>query len=110
MPQRQLPAGPQAPRITGGAVQAVMCPSCGKAMDLRELQAQQLMDTGSEVECDHCHYICQIVGIQPVTYVTVRPIGRRAATGQPQQPIRQATTISPAQAQRMLGLPRRGRR
>jgi hypothetical protein len=79
-------------------------------MDLRELQAQQLMDTGSEVECDKCKYLCIIVAIQPIVYVTVRPTRRRSASAQPQQALRQATTISQAQAQRLLGLPRRGRR
>jgi len=112
MPPRQLPGPqqPQQPRVTGGPVQSVPCPSCGTSMDLRELQAQQLMDTGSEVECDKCKYLCMIVGIQPLTYVTVRPTQRRAAAAQPTQPLRQATTISQAQAQRLLGMPRRGRR
>lgn len=109
MPPRQLP-GPQQPRVSGGPVQSVVCPSCGSPNDLRELQAQQLMDTGSEVECDKCKSLCIIVAIQPITYVTVRPTGRRATSAQPHQPLRQATTISQAQAQRLLGMPRRGRR
>jgi hypothetical protein len=79
-------------------------------MDLRELQSQQLMDTGSEVECDKCKSLCLIAAIQQLTYVTVRPTGRRAASAAPQQPLRQATTISQAQAQRLLGMPSRGRR
>ena len=105
---RQIP-GRQLPPVTGGTVNQVQCPHCGKPNDYRELQSQQLMDTGSDCECDHCHRFMEIVAILPVTYVQVRQSPRRTHAAAPQQTVRQATTISPAAAQRMLGTPR-GRR
>jgi hypothetical protein len=71
------------------------------------LQAQQLMDTGHDIECDHCHYVMEVVAIQPVTFCTVRPSQRRPHRAAPQLQVQQARTLSPAQAARLLG---RGRR
>lgn len=96
---------PQQRPLAVGKIHAVPCPYCGKAQDLRELQSQQLLDTGHGVVCDMCHRRSEVAAIQTTTVVGLRP-----ASGAPVLPVgspRQATTISPQQAQRLL---RGGRR
>lgn len=90
---------------TNGPINAVRCPHCGKPNDFRDLQQQQLLDTGHIAECDHCRRLMEVIRIAPVTIITVR-----ASSGQPSQrrrpgqlpPARQATTLSPAQTRRLL--------
>ncbi len=115
MAQRQLPGQQQVRAVTGGPIHGVLCPYCSAGIDCRDLQNQQLLDTGSEIECDKCHYLSVVATIQPIVYVTVRPTGRRANTAAAPAMVRQATTISQAQAQRLIAGPvrvpvRRGRR
>jgi glutaredoxin len=62
--QHQLPQ-------TVGPIDRVPCPHCGKTNDFRELQGQQLMDTGSGVICDHCKRVMHIAAIRQVTLVAV---------------------------------------
>lgn len=63
---------PQA-RTTQGPVSSVPCPHCGKAMDFRELKNQQLLDTGHRCICDHCDRLVEVVGMQMIEVVVVRP-------------------------------------
>lgn len=103
---RQLPPGRaqgQAPRMppqTHGPIQSVPCPHCGKTNDLREFSQQQLMDTGHEFDCQHCHRLYEVAQIYQVTVVAVRPSLRQARRQEPQA--RPARTISPAQLKRLL--------
>ena len=69
MSQQQRHQLPQ----TAGPVDRVPCPYCGKNNDLRELQGQQILDTGSGVICDHCHRRMLVAGIRTVTVVAVTP-------------------------------------
>jgi hypothetical protein len=103
------PQRPQLPPTTSGPVHAVTCCHCGKTNDLRPLQEQQVLDTGNAIECDHCHHIFEVANIRPVLVVTVRRPSRQptnvlapAGGGGRGLPARQATTISPAQARRLL--------
>lgn len=82
MPQQRPHQLPQ----TGGPIDRVVCPHCGKTNDFRDLQSQQLMDTGSGVECDHCHRHMRIAAIRTVTLVAVvaiTPSGELAAPAPP---------------------------
>lgn len=96
------------PPTTNGPVNAVTCPHCGKTNDLRALQEQQILDTASQIECDHCHRIYEVVRMAPVLVVTVRRPVRAAQTVLTSQgvrrvsPPRQATTLSPSQTRRLL--------
>lgn len=67
MSQHQLPQ-------TGGPIDRVVCPNCGKTNDFRELHSQQLMDTGSGVICDHCQRKMIIAAIRQVMFVAVTPV------------------------------------
>lgn len=55
-----------------GPLHAVPCPHCGGFNDLREMQAQQLLDTGHRFLCDHCERSMEVLSIRPVTVVVVR--------------------------------------
>jgi hypothetical protein len=98
---KQLP-GQGLPPTTNGPIEAVRCPHCGKPNDMRILQQQQLLDTGHDVECDHCNRIMEVVGMRQVTVIVVRKSGRRPGQAAPAQHARPATTLSPAQTRRLL--------
>lgn len=105
---KQLPPGPgrqqqaQA-KTTHGPIDRVPCPHCGKPLDFRQLNAQQLLDTGHKVSCDYCKNMMAVAGIHAVQLVVVRPdTGTSVAVAGRSAPARQATTMSPAQAQRLL--------
>jgi hypothetical protein len=44
-----------------GPISAVPCPWCGKTNDMRELYAQQVLEKGARVDCDHCHLVSEVV-------------------------------------------------
>lgn len=93
--------GQQQPPTTHGPVNAVPCPHCGKPNDLRELDGQQLLDTGHGIECDVCHRLYDVVGIRTVKVVVLRASSRAPNAGQPDaQPAR---TVSPGILRRLLG-------
>lgn len=103
MTQRQLPgARPPGPMPTSsGPIHAVVCPYCGQANDLRDLQSQQLLDTGSGVVCDKCHMTAEVAQILPVTFVSLRPSTKGVA--RPSSMPRQASTISVQRASALAG-------
>jgi hypothetical protein len=110
MPQNlQRGQRPPQPPTTNGPVNAVQCPHCGRPNDLRELDSQNLLDTGSEIVCSplegqrdtgHCGRVFVVVAIQIVKAVVVRPSSRPArhaqASAQPAQ------AVSPGFLQRLL--------
>lgn len=108
---KQLPPGRQQQaqaKTTHGPIDRVPCPHCGKPLDFRQLNAQQLLDTGHMVSCDYCKHMMAVAGIHVVQVVVVRPdAGNAIAVAQRSSPARQASTMSPAQVQRLL---RGGRR
>lgn len=65
---RRLPPG-----VTRGTVDKCPCPWCGKNNDLREVHnVMGMLEKDATLECDHCHNMWDIVGVQPITIVTVR--------------------------------------
>jgi hypothetical protein len=92
----------QQPPSTAGPLHRVPCPHCGRGNDFRELEGQQLLDTGHKVICrgenpgEGCGQLMEVVAIQAVKMVAVKPI--RVSD----QQARQALTMSPAQLQRYL--------
>jgi hypothetical protein len=103
MPPRQLPgARPPGPMpTTSGPIHAVVCPYCGNQNDLRDLQSQQLLDTGSGVVCDKCHMTAEVAQIVPVTFVSLRPSNKGMA--RPAAVPRAASTISVQRATALAG-------
>lgn len=85
---------------THGPIDRVPCPHCGKSLDMRNLQSQQLLDTGHELACENCGRMLQVAGIRMVTVVSVRQSTRRPRSGEPAAG--QARTISPQQLRRYL--------
>lgn len=93
--------GPRLPPTTHGPIEQVPCPHCGKPNDLRELDGQQLLDTGHEIICDHCGRLFDIVGIKHIKVVVVRQSNNQPRRAEPEaQP---ATTIGSGVLQRLLG-------
>jgi hypothetical protein len=98
------------PPTTGGPVNAVRCPHCGRPNDLRELDTQNLLDTGSEIVCGpvdgqpntgHCGRLFVVVRIQLIKAVQVAPSNNQARRGHPDpQPAR---TVGPGMLRRLLG-------
>lgn len=66
-------ARPQQPQAVKGHVHAVPCPFCGQRMDLRELYKLQMLDIGSDVECDRCGHNMQITQIVQYTQIAGVP-------------------------------------
>lgn len=80
----QLPPGANA--TVQGTIDRVPCPHCSKPSDLRDLQSQQLLDTGHKLSCDHCHRMMEVTAIRTLTVVAVRRCAGMAkdAQGRPQ--------------------------
>lgn len=100
-----MPAAP----TTNGPIHSVRCPHCGKGNDFRDMQSQQLLDTGAVVECDFCKRFQVVVGVKPITVITVRQASQqeiagatRANPGQNLPPPRRPTTLSPAATRKLL--------
>ena len=96
-----MPNQPRVSPTTHGTVDQVPCPHCGKPNDLRELDGQQLLDTGHDIVCGpldgqlnvgHCGRLFTVVGIRMVKVIVVRQSH--------DQPRREA---APAQAARTIG-------
>jgi NAD-dependent SIR2 family protein deacetylase len=90
---------------TNGPINAVRCPHCGKNNDFRDMQSQQLLDTGAIADCDHCGRHMEVVSIRPVVVVTVRAASANAQVTRIRQggpAPRQATTLSPAAVKKLL--------
>lgn len=102
-PQRQLPgARPPGPMPTSsGPIHSVVCPYCGQQNDLRLLQSQRLLDTGSGVVCDKCHMTAEVAQIVEVTFVSLRPSKKGMA--RPAAVPRQSSTISVQRAAALAG-------
>lgn len=66
-------AQPQQPRPVKGAVNALPCPWCGTKMDLRELYKSNMLDQGSEIDCDKCGHITQIQQIVQTVVIGAIP-------------------------------------
>lgn len=71
------PARPQSAvsdRVTGGRINAVKCPWCGQLNDMRGVgpEGSNLLDNGSEFNCDKCLHIFQVVKIERPLIVSVR--------------------------------------
>lgn len=94
MPPQQLPP------VTTGTIDRVPCPHCGKHNNFREIDGQQLLDTGSAFQCDHCNGMMEVARIVTTKIVSVRKSDVRARPGLPAPA--QSTTLSPGQAQRLL--------
>jgi hypothetical protein len=104
MPQQRQPP------TVNGPVHHVPCPHCGRRNDLRELDSQNLLDTGSEIICSpvdgapntgHCGRLFAVVGIRAVKFVVVAPLHKPARAGLPAaQPAR---AVAPGLLQRLLG-------
>lgn len=72
MPPAPRPPQPTSAKVTGGRVHSVKCPWCGKPNDFRGLDAENLIDKGSDFICDHCGHIMECVNFETVKVVTVR--------------------------------------
>lgn len=103
LPPGHRPANAQArqqPPSCVGTVDRMPCPHCGKANDFRELDAQQLLDTGHQMSCTFCGRMMVISAIRVVKYMQAQPL--RGVPVAPALGAAEATTISPAQLQRLL--------
>lgn len=100
MPQRQLP-GQGMPPSTHGPVNEVPCPHCGKPQDLRELDSQQLLDTGHDIVCEFCQRVYIVCRIVMVKVVALKPSMTPAR--QSQQAAQPARTIGPRVLNKLLG-------
>jgi hypothetical protein len=87
-------------------VDRVPCPHCGRPNDFRELDGQQLLDTGHRVICrgenhgEGCGMLMEVVSVRTIKVLAVKPIRGYAPAGQ--APAQDARTMSPAQLQRYL--------
>lgn len=70
MPPKQIPG--QAHPTVAGAIDGVPCPHCGKKNDLRNLESEQLLDTGHQMFCDYCQRSMEVVSMRVVKVITVR--------------------------------------
>lgn len=98
---RQPPPPQQRPWIRG-TVGEVPCPHCGNKNNFTELDSQQLLDTGHKVACDKCHRMMEVCQIAIVKVIGVRAADGVESQNPHNQPARQAFTLSPSQARRLL--------
>lgn len=114
MAQQQIP-GP-AHTVVQGMIEGVPCPHCGKKNDLRELEQQQLLDTGHQIACDFCQRSMEVTAIRKATIVAVRKTDPNAMRGNagrrpPPRPMQQPQLAAPqgmmAGIKRLLGGPKR---
>lgn len=87
-------------KMIHGVIERVPCPHCGAHNDFRQLESQTLLDTGSTMECDHCHLLMQVVAVRKVTLVAVRAMRGRPAARLPDAA--PARTLSPAALSKLL--------
>lgn len=91
-------ATPSPSPTTSGPIDRAPCPHCGQGNDLRDLA--DMIDTGAEIQCDHCKRVFEIVAIQPVTLVRMRPSNKTVRNVPTPQP---AKTASPGIIRKLLG-------
>ncbi len=101
---------PRQPPIVQGPVEQVPCPHCGRPNDMREIDSQNLLDTGSDFQCGpvdgqpntgHCGRVFQVVRIRLVKLVAVIPVQRAPRAELPAaQPAR---AVSPGVLRKLLG-------
>lgn len=98
------------PPMTGGPIHGVPCPHCGTPNDLRDLDAQNLLDTGNEIVCSpvdgaigtkHCGRMFVVSRIQMVKVVQVVPSSNQPRRAQ--QQAMPASTVSPSLLKRLIG-------
>ncbi len=89
-----MPVPPSA-KSSGGPSNAVRCAHCGKPSDFRPLLELGVLETGAEVDCDHCGHMNQVVAVKPVTVVTIRQHPTIRGPVAKQQAAAPATTINP---------------
>lgn len=103
MPQRQPPT-------VNGPVHHVPCPHCGRPNDLRELDSQNLLDTGAEIICSsvdgsagtgHCGRLFMVSAVRIVKFVVVVPLHKVVRQGLPAA--EPARAVAPGLLQRLLG-------
>lgn len=65
---------------TGGPIHKVPCPYCGHKLDFRELKVAEgeTLYRGAEVSCEACNMMSVVVLVQPITFVKIRPTGKKA--------------------------------
>jgi len=82
MPPQQPPPQRQGPQPqSGGPIHAVKCPHCGFAQDFRELNLGDggtQIYRGAEMSCDACDMMFVVSSVQKVTFVTLKPLMKRA--------------------------------
>lgn len=106
---KQLGGGTPQPKWTQGPLHSVPCPNCGRTNDFRHLEQQQLLDTGHKILCGldndssrpGCGQSMEVVRVATIKMVAVRP-NRGGTVSRNEAPAHEATTISPAQLQRLL--------
>jgi len=61
-------------KVTGGRIHEVKCPWCGAPNDMRGVgpEGSNLLDNGSEFNCDKCLRIFQVVKIERPLVISVR--------------------------------------
>lgn len=94
---------PQQLPTTMGPLDRVPCPHCQHQNTFVHLDSQQLLDTGHRMSCDGCKRMMEVTNIRVVKFVQVRPITGNVAATRSGVAVRQATTISHRQLNRMLG-------
>jgi hypothetical protein len=101
---------PRQPPSVQGPVHQVPCPHCGRPNDMREIDAQNLLDTGSEFQCTpvdgqpntgHCGRVFVVTRIANVKLVAVAPVHRQVRQGLP--PAQPARTVAAGVLARLLG-------
>jgi DNA-directed RNA polymerase subunit RPC12/RpoP len=89
-----MPVPPSA-RSSGGPSNAVKCAHCGKPNDCRPLLEMGILESGADVECDHCHHMNKVIAVKPVTVVSVRQHPTIRGPVRSEQAAAPATTINP---------------
>lgn len=86
------------PKMTRGPINAVVCPHCGRGVDLRG--EQETLDKEAEYDCDHCSHVFEVVAVATVKIVTVRQSQRFRGPVKRPTPVRPGTTIDPRRLRR----------
>jgi len=85
------------PATVQGPVDSVPCPHCGKTNDFRQLD--DVLDTGTDAACDHCHGLMRVAAIRDIKIVAVHGLPGKMPVPQSVQP---AMTIAPGALRRFL--------
>ncbi len=67
---KKPPPAPPTRKQTTSRLHSVICPWCGKGNDMRGIDSTNLIDNGSEFDCDHCHHIFIVVKVEQVKLLT----------------------------------------